>query len=136
MQYNLVSGDSHVDMSWLPGDLFVDNAPQSMKDRMPRVAGTDEGERWIVGDQVLGVAGGAGFSFLPTLKNRFRRMDRMIEMGFLNGMDEGRYHPTDPDLRMKDMSLDGVDAEILYGMTSAGIRIKDPENRRSHLPRI
>ena len=54
MQYNLVSGDSHVDMSWLPGDLFVDNAPQALKPRMPLVSDTDEGERWVVGDQVLG----------------------------------------------------------------------------------
>ena len=127
MEYNLVSGDSHVDMSWLPGDLFLQNAPSSLKEKMPNVTETDEGARWVVGDQVLGVAGGAGFSFLPTLKNKFRRMDRMIEMGFLQGMDEGRYHPTDPDLRAKDMALDGVEAEVLYGMTSAGIRIKDPE---------
>ena len=127
MEYNLVSGDSHVDMSWLPGDLFLQNAPSSLKEKMPKVTETGEGARWVVGDQVLGVAGGAGFSFLPTLKNKFRRMDRMIEMGFLQGMDEGRYHPTDPDLRTKDMVLDGVEAEVLYGMTSAGIRIKDPE---------
>jgi predicted TIM-barrel fold metal-dependent hydrolase len=127
MEYNLVSGDSHVDMSWLPGDLFLQNAPSSLKEKMPNVTETEEGARWVVGDQVLGVAGGAGFSFLPTLKNKFRRMDRMIEMGFLQGMDEGRYHPTDPDLRAKDMALDGVEAEVLYGMTSAGIRIKDPE---------
>lgn len=127
MEYNLVSGDSHVDMSWLPGDLFVENCAASLKDRMPNVADTDEGERWLVGNQVLGVAGGAGFSFLPTLRNKFRRMDRMIDMGFLDGMSEGRYHPTDPDLRIKDMDLDGVEAEVLYGMTSAGIRINDKE---------
>ena len=96
MEYNLVSGDSHVDMSWLPGNLFIENAPQSLKDRMPHVTETDEGERWVVGDQVLGVAGGAGFSFLPTLKNRFRRMDRMIEMGFLDGMDQGQIPPHRP----------------------------------------
>ncbi len=127
MQYNLVSGDSHVDMSWLPGDLFVQNSLRGLRDRMPRISETDEGMRWMVGDQVLGVAGGVGFSFLPTLKNKFRRMDKMIEMGFLDGMAEGKYHPTDPDLRFKDMTLDGVDAEVLYGMTSAGIRIKDEE---------
>ena len=65
MEYNLVSGDSHVDMSWLPGNLFIDNAPQSLKDRMPHVTETDEGERWVVGDQVLGVAGRRGFQLPP-----------------------------------------------------------------------
>lgn len=108
MEYNLVSGDSHVDMSWLPGDLFVENWASSLKERVPKVADTDEGERWLVGNQVLGVAGGAGFSFLPALRNKFRRMDRMIDMGFLDGMSEGRYHPTDLDLHIKDMALDGV----------------------------
>ena len=51
MQYNLVSGDSHVDMSWLPGDLFVQNSPRGLRERMPRISETQEGMRWMVGDQ-------------------------------------------------------------------------------------
>ena len=136
MEYNLVSGDSHVDMSWLPGDLFIDNSPQALKERMPHVADTDEGERWIVGDQVLGVAGGAGFSFLPTLKNRFRRMDRMIEMGFLDGMVEGRYHPTDPDPPHQGYGPRRRRRGDSIRHDLSGHPHKGPRNRRSHLPRI
>ena len=33
MKYGLVSGDSHVDLSWLPGDLFVKDAPEQLKDK-------------------------------------------------------------------------------------------------------
>ena len=31
MEYNLVSADSHMDMSWLPGDLFEKNGPSHLK---------------------------------------------------------------------------------------------------------
>ena len=56
--YNRISADCHLDLIWLPPDLFVSEAPQGLKERMPYVAehesharldeGTDrrgEGER-------------------------------------------------------------------------------------------
>ena len=121
MEYNLVSGDSHVDLSWLPGDLFVSNAPEALKDKVPRIEETDEGPRWIAEGSVLGVANAAGHGFSPPVRGMRKRIDRMWDAGFY----EGGPHPTTPDLRLKDMVMDGIDAEVLYGITGTGMRLKD-----------
>ena len=38
MQYNRISADCHLDMPWMPPDLFTSEASREMKDRMPYVA--------------------------------------------------------------------------------------------------
>ena len=63
MKYNRVSGDSHIDLTWLPGDLFVDNAPAHLRDAVPQVVDTEAGPRWMAEGTELGVAGGLGFGF-------------------------------------------------------------------------
>ena len=37
MQYEMISADCHIDLVWLPPDLFTDNASAALKDRMPYV---------------------------------------------------------------------------------------------------
>ena len=37
MQYKRISADCHLDMPWMPPDLFTSMAPREMKDRMPFV---------------------------------------------------------------------------------------------------
>ena len=123
MEYNLVSADSHMDMSWLPGDLFEKNGPSHLKDVMPKVVDTDEGPRWVTEGRELGVYGGLGFGFSAPKRGHRRQVDKMYEVGYY----EGGAHAIDPELRLNDMAIDGVDAEILYGMTTAGMRIRNPE---------
>ncbi|PYN19167.1 MAG: hypothetical protein DMD76_27390 [Candidatus Rokuibacteriota bacterium] len=43
MAYNRISADCHLDLIWLPPDLFVSEAPREMKDRMPYVADGPDG---------------------------------------------------------------------------------------------
>ena len=38
MDYKVISADTHLDVAWLPGDLFTNNAPAHLKDKMPYVA--------------------------------------------------------------------------------------------------
>ena len=46
MEYNVISADAHIDLRWLPADLFVSNAPAKWKDMVPRlVAHIDHGGR-------------------------------------------------------------------------------------------
>ena len=125
MKYNLVSGDSHVDMSWLPGNLFVDNNSQPhLKDLMPRIIETEKGLQWIAEkDNLLGVAQSAGFEFMAPIRGRRKRTDKMLDAGFY----DTPARPVDPDLRLKDMAMDGVDAEILYGITGSGKNLKNME---------
>ena len=37
MKYDVISADGHVDLIWLPPDLFTKNASAAFKDRMPHV---------------------------------------------------------------------------------------------------
>ena len=56
MQYKRISADCHLDMPWMPPDLFTSMAPRDMKDRMPFVIDTDEGPKWTAKN-------GASFGF-------------------------------------------------------------------------
>ena len=44
MQYKVISADCHIDLIWLPPDLFTANASKELKDRMPYVT---DGEKEI-----------------------------------------------------------------------------------------
>lgn len=44
MQYRRISADCHLDLPWMPPELFVSEAPRALKERMPD--GPD-GPRWV-----------------------------------------------------------------------------------------
>src|SRR5712692_11288907 len=64
MRYNRISADCHLDLIWLPPDLFTSEAPAHLKDRMPYVAAEPDanGDRWWVAKNGVkfGIAGGVG----------------------------------------------------------------------------
>ena len=47
MKYDVISADCHVDLIWLPPDLFTANAPAAFKDRMPHVIDGPSGREWV-----------------------------------------------------------------------------------------
>ena len=47
MKYEVISADCHIDLIWLPPDLFTANATSAMKDRMPYVTDSDKGPIWV-----------------------------------------------------------------------------------------
>ena len=47
MEYRCISADGHIDLLWLPHDLFVSNASRAMKERMPYVVEAPDGARWV-----------------------------------------------------------------------------------------
>jgi len=46
MEYTIISGDGHIDLRWLPHDLFVSHAPAQWKDQVPHVRDTPTGKHW------------------------------------------------------------------------------------------
>ena len=70
--------------------------------------------------------GGSSFGFGKAERGASRRIDSMFAEGFY----EGPPRPTTPELRLKDMEMDGVDAEVLYGILGVGMRFDDPELTR------
>ena len=47
MKYDVISADGHIDLIWLPPDLFTSNAPASLKERMPHVIDGPKGTEWV-----------------------------------------------------------------------------------------
>ena len=128
MEYKVISGDGHVDLRWLPHDLFTTNAPAKWKEQVPRVMDTPDGEKWFAEgkDLTKHPIGGGGAKVDPPKRGFAKRIDRMYDSGFY----EGGPHPTTPELRMKDQTMDGVDAEVIYGILGVGRVFDSPELRR------
>ena len=120
MEYKLISSDAHIDLEFLPADLFVANAPAAWRDKVPRRYETDDGYVWRAGDIVL--------SLMPrnqrmSTPETIDRTERMEATGFFDDAEAGNPRPSSVELRLKDMDLDGIEAEIIYGLTFAGIRL-------------
>ena len=118
MTQKMISGDSHIDLTWLPADLFVSNAPDRLRKRMPRVEETAEGRRWYVGTKPFTwvAAGGSDSGDDRYVPGASRRLDRMEETGFFSDGKRGVLRVSTPALRLRDQKIDGVEAEVIYGI--------------------
>src|SRR5437667_8835258 len=113
MSVKLISADSHVNP---PSDLWLRDAPARLKDRVPRVESTPEGDVWVVDQKASPVQG----------------------LTFMGGRDYKDYTPRvayremrpgswDPQARLADMDQDGIWADVLYG--GGPSRFDEPELR-------
>ena len=128
MKYEAISADCHVDLIWLPPDLFTSNAPASLKDRMPYVTEGPKGKQWVTKTGgnfgLMNGMGSAGREYVP---GQIHRSDRMASTGLYDDGRKGIRRLTDPELRLKDQDRDGVQGEVLYGILGATMRINDDE---------
>jgi len=79
MQYRRISADCHLDMIWLPPDLFTANASSKLRDQMPFVAEQpDGGKRWIDNNGAdYGRPGGVGAVGSDYVPGKQLRVDKM-----------------------------------------------------------
>lgn len=100
-KFNVISADSHVVE---PPDLWLDHIAKEYRDRAPHVVREEKSDVYVCPGATLvpvGLLAGAG------------RPDDEVRK-------EGRYETDvcpggyDPHARLKDMAIDGVDAEVLY----------------------
>jgi len=122
MDYRTISADDHIDMPWLPRDLWAKRVPAAWRDRAPRVVDTADGPYWTCGDErwdAWGVRTGAAGA------QGGRRT--ALERGGV--LEPGVLRPTTTRLRLADMDRDGVDATVMYGPI-VPLLIADPELRR------
>jgi uncharacterized protein len=128
MRYEMISADCHLDLCWLPQDLFTANAAPALRDRMPHVVDSPKGPTWITKKGAsLGFfcgMGSAGREYVPGV---IHRSDRMASTGLYDDGKKGIRRLTDVDLRLKDQDRDGVQAEVLYGVLGSSGRLNDPE---------
>ncbi|MCA0303915.1 MAG: amidohydrolase [Proteobacteria bacterium] len=126
MQYNRISADCHLDLPWMPPDLFTSMASKEMKDRMPFVGDTDEGPKWMAKNgATFGFKNGVGPSGAKFVPGKHHRVDVMAETGLYADGAKDIRRVSDPHLRIKDLDRDGVDAEVIYGILGAAGRLGD-----------
>ena len=126
MQYKRISADCHLDMPWMPPDLFTSMAPREMKDRMPFVVETDDGPKWTAKNGAsFGYKNGVGPAGSKYVPGKHHRVDVMAETGLYSDGANDIRRVSDPHLRIKDLDRDGVDAEVIYGILGASSRLND-----------
>jgi predicted TIM-barrel fold metal-dependent hydrolase len=128
MRYEMISADCHLDLCWLPPDLFVENASPELRDRMPYVTAGPKGPVWVTKRGAnLGLVNGMGSAGREYVPGQIHRSDRMASTGLYEDGKRGIRRITDPDLRLRDQERDGVQAEVLYGVLGTTARLNDPE---------
>ena len=126
MQYKRISADCHLDMIWLPPDLFTSEAPRELKERMPFVSEGPNGKEWVARNGAsFGLVAGVGSAGRKYEPGKQHRADRMAETGLYEAGFKGIRRPGDPDLRAKELDKDGVDAEVIYGVLAAAAKLED-----------
>ena len=128
MRYEIISADCHIDLPWLPEGLFTDNARDDLKPRMPHVVRTERGSHWVSANGAqFGLRNGMGSAGRVYVPGEIHRSDRMAAQGLYRDGEAGIPRLTDPELRVKDQDLDGVQGEVLYGILGAAMRLNDDE---------
>jgi len=118
--HRFISADDHIDLRWLPKDLWTERLPARLRERAPRVVDKEKGAFWTWEGQTFSPHGyytaaqGSGAMWA-------------IERGGV--MREGELRPTTAEMRLADMDRDGADASVMYGPTDP-MAISDPELRR------
>src|SRR2546427_10217173 len=117
MRYEMISADCHIDLCWLPPDLFVTNASTEWRDRMPHVVDGPKGPRWTTKKGAnLGLACGMGAAGREYVPGRIPRSERTASTGAYDDRQRGIPPLTDPDLRLRVQDRAGRPGAILYGI--------------------
>ena len=88
MRYEVISADCHVDLCWLPTDLFTTNASAAMRDRVPYVTEGPSGPVWVTKKGAnLGHVNGMGSAGREYVPGQIHRSDRMASTGLY---DDGK----------------------------------------------
>jgi predicted TIM-barrel fold metal-dependent hydrolase len=120
VKHRFISADDHIDLRWLPKDLWTERLPERLRERGPRVVENDNGSYWTWEGKTFSPHGyytaaqGSGAMWA-------------IERGGV--MREGELRPTTAALRLIDMDRDGADVSVMYGPTDP-MPIADAELRR------
>ena len=115
--WKMFSADDHVDLPYLPGDLWIERVPRKFRDRVPRLVETTEGWHWEADGKLFG----ARYRYDNYTRIRFGKSTTPVTQ------EPGRWRPTTPELRLEDMDRDGVECQVMYGGLISGFQLEEPE---------
>jgi predicted TIM-barrel fold metal-dependent hydrolase len=121
MDYAMISVDDHIDLPFLPKDLWTERLAKPLAECAPRVVEDDSGNLvWVCDGQTLSFWAGSTREGAP------RPFRGALERGGV--AEPGVLRPTIPELRLADMDRDGVETSVMYGPVTA-IEIESPDLR-------
>jgi len=98
MRYEMISADCHLDLCWLPTDLFVTQASPEMRERVPYVEDGPKGKRWLTKKGAnLGLVNGMGSAGREYVPGRIHRADRMAATGLYEDGKKGKKFDSSVD---------------------------------------
>jgi predicted TIM-barrel fold metal-dependent hydrolase len=98
---------------------------------MPYVTDGPDGPYWTSKNGMsFGLVCGVGPSGQKYVPGQNYRVDKMAATGLYEDGKRGVRRPIDPHLRVQDAELDGVDAEVIFGILGAATRLGDHEAAR------
>ena len=123
MEYRIISADDHIDLQWLPADLWQQRVPAKYRDRAPKVVEINGEPTWVAGNEKWGPWS------IPKGHNGLDRAGRPFALTRGGVLEPGVLRPTTPELRLADMDRDGIDASVMYGPITP-LFVDDPEFRK------
>jgi len=125
MNQKIMSADCHLDITYLPADIFLERMDSKWGDAIPHVVARDGKNMWASGEDSIGPWAYYGPGVAGGKRGRI-----LVEEGFAAG---DQLRPSDPIQRWEDMQRDGVSAEVIYGIiaiskgrhSNVGIRDRD-----------
>lgn len=122
MDYKIISADGHMDLFYLPPDTFTSRAPTRLKDRVPHVVDIKEKPMWVGDGAVMGgYQAWMGRGGTTAFSDTSYRGQRMSDAGW------EPTHPSNPKLRLGDLDIDGIEAEVIYGIRFVEDSIKEAD---------
>jgi predicted TIM-barrel fold metal-dependent hydrolase len=119
MDYPLISADDHIDLGYLPKNLWTERMPSAFRDRAPHVEDMGEkGEMWVCDGEVWGDYRGERW---------FSRPNRTV-LALDRGGSAEPGRPTTPEKRLADMERDGVAASVMFPPILP-MQVSDPQLR-------
>src|SRR2546422_8994809 len=102
MRYEMISADCHLDLCWLPPDLFTSKASAALQERMPYTKEGPRGPAWVTNKGAsLGLARGMRSAGREDSPGRIHRAGRRASPGPSAAGARGSGRVTAPALRLR-----------------------------------
>ena len=105
MNYDLVSSDDHIDLCYVPRDLWQSRLPAELREAGPKVVDTPTGPVWMREGTPWGIWGS---------KRADGRKVVFDDLGISEEAEPGVWRAASARYRLEDMDRDGIHAQVMY----------------------